>query len=145
MKKLSYILFLIVGVFQFNCSGFVNNVKIIGNYSLVAVDEDEQLDICYFDPDDKNNGCIPVITATVFAVGYNKDYIIAQQHPRIFPNPPDKTVTNYYILPVDYKNKHLGDKFGLIGPLTSAQFNAKRIELRVPNNLKFKTIREGLK
>ncbi|XHR97705.1 hypothetical protein ACFJIV_14215 [Mucilaginibacter sp. UC70_90] len=145
MKKLCYILFLTIGMLQFNCSGFVNNVKLIGNYSVVAIDEDEQSDICYFDHNDKNNGCIPVITSTVFAVGYNKDFIIAQQHPRTFPNPPDKTVTNYYILPVDYKNKHWGDKFGLIGPLTSAQFKTKRMELSVPDSLKFTIIKSDLK
>jgi hypothetical protein len=41
-----------------------------------------------------------LVPAYVFAVGHNKRFIYAKQHP-LLPNSPykiDKTVTNYYIL-----------------------------------------------
>lgn len=126
------------------CLGFDTKEKIIGNYYLVAADDQSQLSLSYCDPADKN-GCVGITDATIFAVGYNKDYIIAQQHPRTFPNPTNKKIINYYILPVDYKNKHWGDNFGLIGPLTLEQFNDKRKELNIPDNLKFTIVKDNLK
>jgi uncharacterized protein DUF3997 len=122
------------------CSGFAVNDKIIGNYSLVGVDGVEQSCVCYFEPTDSNHGCFPVITQTVYSVGFNNKFIIAQQHPD-----NNRKINNYFILPVNYTKKRWGDNFGLVGPLTFQQFNEKRKELRIPDSLKFTIINDDLK
>jgi len=122
--------------------GFDTKEKVIGNYYLVAVDDEAELSLDYCDPADQN-GCGGVIESTVFAVGYNEKYIIVKQHPRTFPNPPDKEVTNFFIVPIkegfNYRTMN-----NLIGPLTLEQFNTKRKELNI-SNLKFAIEKDKLK
>jgi hypothetical protein len=143
MRKLNLILLFLYLIFQLGCGGFVINDKVTGNYSLVATDEDQQLSLCYFDDSDNNGGCVSIVTETVFAVGCNANYIIVKQHPRRFPDPPNKAITHYYILPVNPKDKKLSD-YGLIGPLSLAQFNAKRKELNIPDSLRFTIVKADL-
>jgi hypothetical protein len=124
----------------FGCSGFVSNDKLIGNYGLVAVDVSEQSCLCYFEPAHKDLGCVPVVTQTVFSIGFNSKYIIAQQHPN-----NNRKIINYFIVPVNYTHKHWGDNYGSIGPLTIEQFNEKRKELNIPDSLKFTIVKDDLK
>jgi hypothetical protein len=109
---------------------------------LVAADTNEQLSLSYHEPADEDNYGT-VIQATVFAVGYNTRYVIVKQHPRAFPNPPDKSITNFFILPLS-KGFNWRTNNGLIGPLTLEQFNAKARELGI-SDLKFTTEKENLK
>lgn len=122
--------------------GFDTKEKIIGNYYLIAPDDQAQLGLDYCDPADKN-GCVGVIEATVFAVGFSEKYIIVKQHPSTFLNPPNKEVTNFFILPIEggfnYKTMN-----NLIGPLTLEQFNTKRKELNI-SDLKFTIEKKSLK
>jgi len=123
--------------------GLVINENIFGNYYLVASDTNEDLCLSYHESCD---GGIygTVVTPTVFAIGYNENYIIVKQHPRAFPNPPDKSITNFYILPV--KNGfNWRTNNGLLGPLTFDQFNQKRKELNIPNSLNFTKEMKDLK
>lgn len=73
----------------------------------------------------------------LFAIWYNDKYIIAKQYPRIFSNSED-TIYDY-ILPLkrgmDWKNKN-----GLIGPFTLEQFNEKRSESKIYNDLSFTNV-----
>lgn len=140
MKKITlYLPFLLAFA---GCSGLVINEKITDNYYFVATDVGEACNLSYKKSDEDNYGT--VIEATVFAVGYNDKFMIVKQHPRTFPNPPDKKITNYYILPLkkdmDWKNKN-----GLIGPLTLEQFNEKRKDLNIPDEVTFTKEIEDLK
>ena len=118
--------------------GFVIKKNITGNYYLTAPDDDLQLSLTYGKPDeDFYSG---IIESTVFAVGYNKDYIIAKQHPRKFPDDLDRTITNYYILPITHNYN-----WNLIGPLTLIEFNAERQKLKIPKSLQFSIEYENLK
>jgi len=123
------------------CSGFAIEEKILDNYYLIAGDIGEECSLSYKVSDDDFG---TVIGATVFAIGYNKQFIIAKQHPRTFPNPPNKKIINYYILPIkrgmDWKTKN-----GLVGPLSYDQFVVKRKELKINNELKFTKEIEYLK
>lgn len=125
------------------CSGLALKEKIIDNYYLIATDVDEDCGLSYHEPSDGSNYA-GIIDATVFSVGYNDKYMIIKQHPRTFPNPPDKKITNYYILPLkkgmDWKNKN-----GLMGPLSLEKYNEKRKELNIPISLTFIREREDLK
>lgn len=133
--KIWYIVLIFV---IFSCSGFALKKHVVGNYYLIATDVVEDIDLCYYEPkDNQNYGSIT--GSTIFAIGFNNKYIIAKQHPRTFPNPPDTTQTNYYILPIkssmDWRSKN-----GLMGPLTLEQFNEKRKELNIPKELTFNNV-----
>ena len=131
---------IIAGTFA-SC-GFVTEQKIIENYYFIATDDSEGMHLSYHESSDENDyGTL--IGATVFAVGNNDDYMIVKQHPRIFPNPPDKKTTNYYILPLT-KGMDWRTKNGLLGPLTLEQFIKKRKELNIPDSVTFTKVMKDL-
>ena len=138
MRKIFYFAILIF----VSCSGLAIKENITGNYYLIATDTGDDCALDYHEPNDENNYA-GIIGATVFAVGYNDKYIIVKQHPRVFPNPPNKEITNYFILQItdgfDWRNKS-----SLYGPLTLVQFNEKRKELGVPEDLQFTKIFKDL-
>lgn len=118
--------------------GFVTEDHILGNYYLVAPDDDIQLSLSYHEPSDGDNYGTFII-GTVFAVGYNEKYIIVKQHPN-----NNRNVTNYFILPL-IKGFNWRTNNGLLGPLTLDQFNEKRKELNIPDSLKFTIVKDNLK
>ena len=127
-----------------SCTGFVTKERIVSNFYLLATDDEIQMSLSYCDPSDKN-GCLGIINATVFAVGYDAGFIIAKQHPTDFPNYPNKNITNYFILPL-VKNEVVSiNNFGLIGPLTLEEYIKKRQELQISTNLDFTIEKENLK
>jgi hypothetical protein len=99
------------------------NRKVIGSYHLETVNGLEDLQLTY----KKGGGegiYNTIIPSTVFAVGNNQKYIIAKRHPCSGLFTVDKSITEYYILPItdtiDWKN------IGLIGPLNLKEFDEKR-------------------
>lgn len=104
------------------------------NYELDAIDVKRDMSI-YVSIDESWVG---VVDATVFAVGYNEDFIIAKQHPDF-----DKRVTNYYIIPLKFKVADSPDE-NRIGPLTEREFMEKRKELGVPRSLQFTRVFKDL-
>ncbi len=140
---LSKILVLCFSFMSLNaCQAFFYEEHIIGNYYLVAVDGDEDMCISYQVEDQKMYGEI-IIPSTVFAVGYDEDFIIVKQHPMNFPD-VDKSITNYFIIPV--KNKiHKTLELNKIGPLSLEEFNKKRNELNIPQELAFTLVFDKLK
>jgi len=136
--KRAILYLLMLFIFLYGCTGFAIKEKIENNYYLIATDNIDDLSLCFYEPNDKDIYG-DIVDATVFAVGFNEKYLIAKQHPRTFPNPPDKKVTNYYILPL--KNEmNWKTKNGLIGPLTMEQFKEKRKKLNIPDSLSFTII-----
>lgn len=123
------------------CHNFVIEEKLVGNYYLVASDEEYGCNLAFKENKDQDFGTL--ISPTVFAVGYNDDYMIVKQHPRTFPNPPDKSITNYYILPLK-EGMNWRTKNGLIGPLTELEFIAKRKELEIRDDLTFTKVLKDL-
>lgn len=121
MKKGTlYLIVMLIGTACVGGIGAVINKNIIGHYFLVAPDVEEQLSICYHQHSDEDNYGI-IIGETVFAVGYNNEYIIIKQHPNKSSDSLNKNKINYYILPVkdtmDWQTKN-----DLIGPLSLNQF-----------------------
>ena len=137
MKNNLLKLALIFLLFIFNgCSG-VSEDKVVGRYYLVAVDYVKEGTSLNFQLD--NNSSYGVVNETVFAVGYNDKYIIVKQHPA-----NNKAITNYYIVPI-YKENTLWAEKGVIGALTLEQFNEKRKELNISDELTFTKEIEDLK
>ncbi|HET9058268.1 MAG TPA: hypothetical protein VFN30_15595 [Chitinophagaceae bacterium] len=133
----SKILICLVIIFSLcGCNGFVREELVVGRYYLVAVDVPQDLDLSYKLED---GSYIGVVRETVFAVGFNDKYIIVKQHP--FNN---RAITNYYIVPI-YKENILSPEKGVSRALTLEQFNEKRKELRIPDEVAFTKEIEELK
>jgi hypothetical protein len=99
---------------------------------------DEDLDVSYYLG---NGNYIGVVGATVFAVGYDDEYIIAKRHPHTGYGLSgiNKKITHYYIIPLKYKVHNSPDE-NRIGPLSEEEFMAKRKELKMSDSLTFTKI-----
>ena len=130
-KKNIFLAFFLITFFSMICCNPIFYKKhLTGIFYLIACDGEEEMSI---------QGNLVVVNATVFAVGYDNDFIIAKQHPREFTKPIDKSITNYYIISInDYCDE-------AIGPLTLEQFNKKRKALNVSDSIKFTIEFEKLK
>ena len=73
-----------------------------------------------------------VVPATVFAYGWNEDFILAKQHPRKSYREVDTSITYWYIIEVISGDVH--------GPLNEDEFRKLRTKLKVPEEISFKTI-----
>ena len=73
-----------------------------------------------------------VVPATVFAYGWNDDFILAKRHPVKKVTKVDTSITYWYIVEVASGNVH--------GPLSEGEFNKLRTKLKVPAEISFKTI-----
>lgn len=121
------------------CIGVAYNKKLNGPYYLTAMDAKEDMEIQYVDKEDY---AFSIIRATVFAVGGNKDFIIAKQHPRDTSGNIDKKIVNYFIIPVKRRISTSMEK-NIFGPLTLEEFNQKKRELGL-RNMKFKIVFKDL-
>jgi len=123
------------------CEDLVVKNQIVENYYLVASDDPTKTCLSYHELSEDNFGCI--IDASVFAVGHNDNFMIIKQHPFTFSNPPNKSITNYYILPL-LPGMNWRTKNGLVGPRSEAEFGMKRKELGLPDTLTFTKVLDNL-
>ena len=82
--------------------------------------------------DKESSGAFGVVPRTVFAYGWNDDFIIAKRHPEKKDRKVDTSLTYWYIVEVASGDVH--------GPLSEDEFSKLRTELKVPPELSFKTI-----
>lgn len=129
--------FLVVSVFFSGCIGSSHYEKIKDSYYLSALDSDEDMEIVYRD---ENGYMFTIVGSTVFAVGYSEEFIVAKQHPRSFPNHPDKNILNYFIIPLKNKISNSVEK-NVIGPITLKQFEEKSKLLPI-GNINFSVLKE---
>jgi hypothetical protein len=113
--------------------------KLIGNYEVDYIDSKDNMSIYYNDP---QWGGLGVVNPTVFAVGYNDDFIIAKQHPNV-DFKIDRGTTNYFIIPLKSTISESPED-NKIGPLTESSFLEKRKQLGIPSTLNFTIVFEGL-
>jgi len=106
-----------------SCQDFVHKEHIAGDFFLVAVDSDQEMDISYKISND--GSFIGVVPATVYSVGHDSLYIYAKQH----PDGPDGKTT-YYIIPIAVQNPYKVEE-GVIGPMDKNQFYKKLKELKI--------------
>ena len=103
----------------------------LGNgYAVCAADVIEQTEVVKMHKG-SSSGTV-VVPPTVFAYGWNDDFIIAKQHPQKEHRKFDTSITYWYIVEVASGNVH--------GPLSEGEFNKLRTELKVPAEISFKTI-----
>ena len=104
--------------------GFVYDKTIDGPYRLVAIDVDEQMDVCYAIQD----ACVGRIGETVFAVGHDASYIVAARHPS-----NNRKVTEYFYLVRSTDGPIADPSASVRGPYEADKFEAERIRLRLPS------------
>lgn len=80
-----------------------------------------------------------LVPETVFAVGYNDDFIIAKSHPKNIKNEIDKTRTYYHIIEIKNINPNNPEQVSL---LSKKQFEYSFKKLGVSKDLDFSIIIE---
>jgi hypothetical protein len=132
-RKIYYI-FLICSVMIFvgGCpfQGLVYEEDLANGYAVWAADTMQDAAIVL--KDKGGSGATGVVPLTVFAYGWNDDFIIAKRHPEKKGRKVDASITYWYIVEVASGNVH--------GPLNEDEFDKLRIKLEVPPELLFKTI-----
>ncbi|GHT65536.1 hypothetical protein AGMMS50239_25520 [Bacteroidia bacterium] len=118
----------------------IGDTHLIDKYYLVTIDVDEDLSVSY---KLESGSYLGVVNPTVFAVGFNDDFIIVKQHPTNFGDTINRSITDYYIIPINNKVNKWPDE-NKIGPLTHEEFLIKRKELKIPDELDFSTVLKKL-
>lgn len=101
--------------------------KINNNYTLSAIDTKDDMELIYVDDEGL---MFSIISATVFSIGKNDEYIVAKQHPKDFPNQSNKNITNYFIVPLKFEKVKDIEK-NKIGPLTAIEFDYIKKQLNL--------------
>ncbi|RYD81223.1 MAG: DUF3997 domain-containing protein [Verrucomicrobiaceae bacterium] len=107
--------------------GLVEKHHLTGHYYLVAEDVPEQMKVIYnLEPGDRlSRHRIP---ETVFAVGWDRRYIVAKQHPQ-----NNRSITNYYYLDTARDSEDADPTASIVGPLTEPAFSRKKVDLGLPD------------
>lgn len=135
-KKITFWIPFVMILLLVSCSG-LGKEHVIGNYYLTKIDYvDEELDLSYRL---ESGSFIGVVEPTVFAIGNNDEFIIVKQHPREFGKDIDKTVVNYFIVPIKNKS-NIRPEDNKLGPFTREEFLIKRKELQIPADLEFSKV-----
>ena len=134
LKKILGISFLLILQSCYFGAGLVEK-EITDDYWLLANNTLDEMSI-WFNAEKYSNRLI--VPETVFALGENGDFIIAKSHPKNLESGIDKRVTYYHIIEVDKKSPEQSPN------LTLEQFENKRKELNIPNDLDFDIVYEEL-
>ncbi|QHT71246.1 DUF3997 domain-containing protein [Rhodocytophaga rosea] len=83
-----------------SCFGSYKNEKIIGPYSIIALDIPTDMCIIHNEKEDYSGGSV-VVSNTVFEVEWNNNFIVAKQHPNsyvlksLLKNQPKELIDSY--------------------------------------------------
>jgi len=111
--------------------GPIYEEDLVNGYAVWAEDIIEDAAIVL--KDKEGPGALEVVPCTVFAYGWNDDFIIAKRHPEKKDRKVDTSLTYWYIVEVASGNVQ--------GPLSEGEFSKLRTKLKVPAELSFKTVR----
>jgi hypothetical protein len=118
--------------FSAGCFRHQYKKPIANGYYLYAYASDEDMLVMHFD----KYGGLEIISPTVFAIGYDKNFIIAKQHPTIYPEKENKNITNYFIISLKDSVSWTAQNIA-IGPLNEREFFETRKKLKVADTLGF--------
>jgi len=110
--------------------GLAYEEDLVNGYAVWATDVMEQAAVVK--KHEGSSSATSVVPATVFAYGWNDDFILAKRHPVKEFTKVDTSLTYWYIVEVASGNVH--------GPLSEGEFNKLRTKLKVPAEISFKTI-----
>jgi len=129
--KIRLITFGLITLILSGCFGLFDSgtKRITGKYIVVWIDLPRSQGIAE-EIEENSGSSIGLVPEYVFAVGHNKNYIIAKQHPTSgFENGfvIDTTITNYFIVDMN------AQKDKVIGPMMKLKFDSTRIDLKIQN------------
>lgn len=131
-------------LFMQSC-GFVYEYHLTGNYYLIAVDTKEDMDVCYHQHKD-DAPYVGITEASVYAVGYDDDFILIKAYRALKDSMGvsfqryDKNTTEYYIIPVNNTQEVWDAQKNKFGPLNKKEFEIKRKELGVHDDIVLKDL-----
>jgi len=130
IASLCFLLALATGCSLFNSSVVWQG----GPYVLLSVGKSDELQLSY----NAGNGVwLKRVDPTVFAVGYDGEYLVAMQHPS-----ENRSITNYFIVEATKDSLAVEVRDVVIGPLTNSEFEEKAAQLKLPA---FSKVIESLK
>jgi hypothetical protein len=104
--------------------------RIDGPYSLEITDAPEDATVCY---ELDGGDCSGRIEETVFAVGFNADYLVAARHPHRFEERSlDRSRTEYYYIIRSQDGPRRDPSASVRGPFSEAMFERERQRLGLP-------------
>jgi hypothetical protein len=95
-----------------------------GPYTLTWIDRPNDVRLEYHRP---QGGSDVRVDPRVFAVGWNKHYVVAKQHPN-----GDRTVTNFFVIDATLESDRSERGDVVRGPLTEAEFQSLSRQLDLP-------------
>ena len=84
----------------------------------------EQMNVCY---GLGNGDCVGRIPQTVFAVGWDKSYVVAARHPK-----NDKSKVEYFYIIRAFDGPYVDPSMAVKGPFDSRSFEQERQRLALP-------------
>ena len=120
---------LLIGCWPFG--GLVYREEVAEPYELWAVDSMDDMMLCRAMGD---GGCVGdgLPGATIFAAGASNRFVVIARHPRDWPNPPNRAVSEYYYLMRTPQDAERGPYGNLRGPFTLEQFEREKQRLDLP-------------
>src|SRR5687768_5672411 len=129
-------LFLLAITFAPGCilgGGVFSKERLVGRFAMWAVDG--LSDNSVVEESEDRRAARVLIPPTVFAVGFNDQFIIAKRHPKS-GHQIDRSITEFYVVAVFNGQLH--------GPVDQEGFAALRVKLGVPASLGFSRVIEKL-
>lgn len=124
-KNMKQVTIAFATILLFAGCGFVYDVRIDGPYRLIAVDVEEEMSVCYSLP---GGDAVGRINSTVFAVGKNEEFIVAQRHPN-----GDRSVVEYYYLIRANDSVYADPTNSVRGPFAKSEFEEATLHLKLPS------------
>lgn len=118
--------------------------KLIGNYHLSAMDSRDDMRITYYDK--ALDLDISITESGVYEVGHDDDFILAKAYKTLKDSLGsslyryDKEITEYYIIPVDNTQGGWEAQQNSFKLLTEEEFESKRKELGVSDDITFNSL-----
>ncbi len=102
------------------------------------------MDVCYHRQNDDDEPYIGITEASVYAVGYDDDFILVKAYRALKDSMGmslhryDKNTTEYFIITVNNAQEAWEAQENKFGPLSKKNFEIKRKELGVSDDITFK-------
>lgn len=131
IKPLLVFVLLIAGLvaFHFSWQRFAYDEHLDGPYHLTAMDFLEEMSLDY----DLSGGFKGRIGPTVFAAGWNEDYIVVKEHPLGKAYTVNRSVTHYHYLIRALDHDLAEPDVSVRGPFNEAEFMKEKERLNLPD------------
>lgn len=113
-------------------SGFVRDVPLVGPYRLVAVDIPEDMALCR--SVGSKGDCVGdgLPGPTVFQAGANADFVVIARHPRRWPEPADRSVSEFYYIVRSSAEADIVRPVAVVGPMDKQEYDREKQRLGLP-------------